>query len=798
MISLSVFIAFMILPSPLLAQTGGMPLVHTIEVTGTSELEKAQILFLIESRVGEKLDRRKIRQDVHLIYGMNLFQDVQVEVESEENGVILKYIVLERPRLADVRIEGLTLISRDEVEKQMSLRAQDIYDSVKVRENEEIILEQYRKDGYPKVKVWSKVNKLTDSLFEVIFLIEEKPRVYLSDIQITGSKYFSELEIKRFIYSAEIDCFSWMNESGVFREEAVNQDLALIAQHYLKHGFIKVFIDKPEVTLIHNPDYSQLEVKMHIEEGMQYLIGRVDVVGDVLGEKKTLLEQLKLKSGEVYNPFLQNHDRSLLREIYQERGYAFVRIVPRTWVNDDSRTVDVSYQVSKGEKAYIGRVEIAGNVETKDHVVRREFEVGEKELFNGKKLRRSQESLMRLGFFAPGMSLEQQRREGEDNVIDILTRLKESQTGTFQFQIGFSDLSGFSGGLSLSKGNILGTGRTLRLSAQFAEQDVTQQFNLTLIDPRLLDTLVSSSVSVSRRKVADNTGLARGVITENSYGFSFGLPVYYRDLRFSTQVNALDRLYSSGNGNVYKRSVSPSLTYNTVNHPIFPTGGLKTSFRATQTGTPFGGNVQLREYQFLYQQFWSLNLESTLILMAKARLAQLQQGTSSIPPEDRYRIGGINSVRGHSYYAIAGPFGVFEQTLNREYRVIVDENGYQQVKTYDKRTEGLSIDQLKKLESGGVAERVFNLELLFPLSRDERSFVRGLIFFDAGNVNAEPEQYSLLGEKEPRFFDLRRSTGGGIRVITPMGVLRFEYGMKLDQRAGESPDRFEFTISGLF
>ena len=231
----------------------------------------------------------------------------------------------------------------------------------------------------------------------------------------------------------------------------------------------------------------------------------------------------------------------------------------------------------------------------------------------------------------------------------------------------------------------------------------------------------------------------------------------------------------------------------------FPTGGLKASIGLTQTGEPFGGNVRLREYRFLYQQFWSLNLDSTLILMAKAQWGMLQQqGGTRIPAEDRYRIGGMNSIRAHPYYVIAGPFSFREQALNQETRIMVDENGYQQLKIYDKRTVGLSIEELDQLESGGVYERIFNLELLFPLSRDEKSFIRGVVFADAGNVNAETFQYRLLGEREPGFFDMRKSAGAGVRVITPMGVLRFEYGMKLDARDGESPDRFEFTVSGLF
>jgi len=407
--------------------------------------------------------------------------------------------------------------------------------------------------------------------------------------------------------------------------------------------------------------------------------------------------------------------------------------------------------------------------------------------------------MSRLGFFQSGVVLERSPREQENNVLDILARLKESQTGTFQAQMGYSDFSGFSGGVTISKGNLLGTGRTLRFSAQFAEQSVQQKFDATLIDPRLFDSQVSGSIFSSRSKIQDSTEFERGVITENNYGFSLGMPLYFRDLRFGTQISALDRLFSDSDTDLFKRSVSPSLTYNTVNHPVFPSAGIKTSIRMIQTGTPFGGNIQLREYQFQYQQFWALNMDNTFILMAKGRLGLLQeQGSSPIPSEDRYRLGGIDSVRGHYYYNISGPYGSSEQRNNVAYRVITDELGYQQTKTYDSRTVGLNSSELQELKSGGISERVFNLELLFPLSQDENSFVRGLLFLDAGNVNVESRQYQLLGETEPGFFDLRKSGGLGVRVITPMGVLRFEYGSKLDKRPSETPDRFEFTVSGLF
>ena len=786
-------------------------LISEIEIKGTSDLESSQILFLIESQVGEPLSRKAVRRDIHSIYQMKLFEDVQAEVklqdfeESGAKGYLLRFVVKERPRLAEVKLVGVMLVERTEIEEKMTLVQYDPFDQEKIAVNEQIILEYYRSEGYPGVRVKSRVEAVESSLesegkkFRVVFEMEEKPRVYLSDIYISGTKFYSELDIKRFILSSEIDCVAWANQSGLFREEMINQDLSLITQHYLKNGFIKVFIEKPDVTLIHNPDYSRVDVRLNITEGDQYYSGKISVSGDILGEKEKLMEGLLLEEGEIYNPFLQNRDRSGISEIYHERGYAFVRVVPETKVHEETKTVDVTYRILKGEKAYIGRLEIAGNIETRDHVIRREFELQEEELFNGKKLRLSQENLNRLGFFQSGVILERSPRDQEDNLLDIMARLKEAQTGTFQAQVGYSDFSGFSGGVTLSKGNLLGSGRTLRLSAQFAEQSVQQKFDITLIDPRLFDSQVSSSIFASRSKVQDSTEFGRGIITENNYGFSLGMPLYFRNLRFGTQISSLDRIFSDSGDDIYKHSVSPSLTYNTVNHPVFPSGGLKTSFRVIQTGTPFGGNIQLREYRLQYQQFWAMNQNNTLILMAKGRFGLLQkQGGSPIPSEDRYRIGGIDSVRGHYYYRIAGPYGPSEQLRNREYRVITDELGYQQTKTYDSRAVGLSTSELQELKSGGISERVFNLELLFPLSQDENSFVRGLVFMDAGNVNAESRQYQLLGEKEPGFIDLRKSAGFGVRVITPMGVLRFEYGSKLDKRPDETPDRFEFTVSGLF
>lgn len=792
----SLFLLCFFFPLGALAQ---QLIIAQIEVKGTSPLETDQILFKLESQIGQSIDRQRIIRDIKAIYGMGLFQNVQAEVDSKDGGYILRFVVTERPRVSAIQFTGRKIVSEDDIVEAIPIKTGDIYDPVKLKQAEIIIRGLYQKKGYALVNVTAKTTVIAEKSYDVDFVIEENPKVFLTNIHIEGNHLFSDLEIKRLITSLEIDCFSWINDSGIFQEEKINQDLALIAQYYLIEGYIKVFIKKPRVILYRTPEYSRLEVFLTIEEGEQYFTGNVGVSGDLLNEqnKEDLLKLLQLKKGEVYNPFLQNQDRAAITEAYQEQGYAFVSVIPQTKIDEATRIVDVNYQIVKNEKAYIGRIEFSGNSETRDYVIRREFEVTEGELYNGKKLTNSQNNLERLGFFEPGLVLKQEPTLNEDNVLDIIAELKEAQTGTFQAQLGYSDASKLSGGVSLSKANLFGRGQTLRFSTQFAEQGVQNNFSVTFIEPRLFSTHVSTSVSVSHENIR-STVFPDQDRRENSFSFSVGFPLVGH-WRLSTSYSMVDRVFVRENPSIFKRSVAPSLLYNTQNHPTFPSSGINSSFTVVQTGGGFlGGNTHSREYNFRYKQFWSLNQFRTLILMAQTRMGFLEKiGSYEIPVEDRYRIGGISTVRGFELGDIAGPSAGVAAAPFRVVRT-TGAGGQTIIRVVDLRAEGLSEEELATLRPGGIFQRIFNLELLFPLKGGPVSNVRGVIFYDAGNVNAESFQYSLLGEEQPGFFDLRQSVGVGARIITPVGVLRFEFGHKLDQRKGESPDKFDFTISGLF
>ena len=772
---------------------------------GQVQVEKGQILTVISSRVDGALEPDTVTRDLRSIFALGYFQSVKAEAQTIPGvGYRLIFVVRERPRISSVVLTGNSIIPLKKLQEILTLRIGSVYSQSLVEVNLDKIRQAYREKGYFKVKLTSQLDKANDQQYAVTIQIEESPRIYITDIRIKGTRVLDTMAIKRLMQSAEVDCFDWVTDSGVFDENKINADLQNIAAQYLKRGYIRVFIEKPKVKIFHQRDFSKLSVDLEVTEGPQYFVGVVDITGDILGDKKELVDAMLLQNGLPYNPFDQTQDQFGLTERYGEQGYAFAQVNPDRRINDETHIVDVTYQIRKGEKAYIGRIEFQGNRETRDFVLRREFQVRENELFNGHKLRESQQNLRILGYFKPAMNVETDPTE-VGNILDIVTRLEETQTGTLQAQIGYSDQSGVIASVSVSKGNLGGRGQTLRFSTEFAERFVRRSFLVDFIEPHLFDTSYSSESTVGYTERDDITELQRGLITELTGSQGVGYLLLPR-LRLGFNYEATNRSFANVNFSPLQlRTGTTSLNWRTVNSPVFPTEGSIMTLSASQIGGEFlQGNTEYRRYNLNAQKFLTLDRTSTLILMGRFRFGWLEQiGDNVIPIEDRFRLGGLQTLRGYNFLEVGGPYGVLERSLNTVSiptvdsagQLVTDANGNPLSSVVDKRTIGLNEQQLARLQSGGIQQRLFNLELLFPLAGDN---IRGVVFYDAGQVNAEPIQYSLLNEHEPTFFELRQSYGFGIRMITPMGVFRFEYGVKLNPRRRESPDKFDFTISTLF
>lgn len=789
-----------------------------IRLEGIKLIEKGLIYGTINSVIGSSISPATVSNDLKDLYGLGYFQDVSVNYEILEKGEIgLVFKFLEKPRIERIEIRGNSIFENKTLQEKLKVFANNMIDEKRIRKDVQMIQEEYRKKGYLRTIVDYKIRNLSPTSILLTYKIDESPQVFLTKINVTGPEFFYPLDIERLLQSSEIDCFSWANDSGVFQEEKINVDLQIITQTYLQQGFIKLKIDKPKIELVRTKDYSKIIVDLNITEGAQYFAGKVDIISQdgekFLFEKEEMLAKLSLQTTQVYNPFKQNRDQFTIKDVYLEQGYAKAIVRVRTKINEDTKTVDVTYFVTRREKAYIGRIEIQGNYETLDRVVRRELDIHDNELYNGLKIRESQRKINRLGFFKPGTGIQfRQRGGGEENMLDYNILLDEAQTGSFNASLSYSAQSGFALVLQISKKNLFGTGRSVTFSAERQQEGGDTRYDFSMVNPYWLDTKFTNSFGLFSKT---NSGDDYDIQTN---GFNLGLsyPIWKNwnlSTRYSWKVESYSDITTDGEDTLdgetksNLRSLNLGARYSTVNHPMFPSSGYEASFSVENYGGFLGGNTEYRSYNFDTRWFSSLNESETVVFMTRFRQNILQQTNPNvdIPTHKRFSIGGITTVRGHDWGEIEGPTSDSENESNYLRTQFPYQGDFSDCDN-DTATDGTACSSLpteksddrKYLErhSGGTLQRILNVELLFPLTREGRN-IRGVIFYDAGNVWSEEKAYDLTGNSRDLGY-FRSSIGTGIRLITPMGVLRFEYGMKLDQKASESPSKFDFHISGLF
>ncbi len=807
--------------NPAILQYSGI--INKVRIEGLQLIEKGLIYSTISSQQGMPLSPATVSEDIKSLYELGFFKEIHAEIEElEDKRIELIFILVEKPRIAMINIEGNSLISDNKLKENMKVYPNNMVNTIKIKADMDAILEEYRKKGYMQTRVTYEVVPINDSTVTLNFNVEESPKVFLTLINITGTKVYPPLDIERRLISSEVDCFSWANESGIFQESRVNQDMQMITQHYLSNGYIKVKIDKPKVVLIRNKDFTKVNVNINITEGDQYFTGKTDIVSqdgnELLFDKDEMLRKLVLQPTDVYNPYKQTEDRFKISNIYLEQGYAFskIRVIPT--IHEDTKTVDITYHVTRGEKAYIGRVEIHGNYETMDRVVRRELEIHDNELYNGVKLRESQRNINRLGFFKAGTGVQFQQDEREDsNTLDYDVILQEGQTGAFNASITYSGEGGVALVLSVSKKNFIGTGRTLSFSTELKDQG-DSRYDASVTTPYWFDTNFT------------NTFRVYSIFENDTYydtrtsGFSFGLsyPIWkdwstsatysWKDEDYEDITTTGETLLNNKEKNTF-RSLGLGLKYSTVDHPLFPSNGNEISLYTEQIGgQALGGTTEYRTRGMNYRYFKTLNDAGSLVFGVKFNWSFLEKSNPNkeIPYGKRYTIGGITSVRGFEWNEIEGPssdielpegFDIAQKYPYRTDYMLEHSLPDQAACNADPVCASLPTDKHADREyyethQGGIEKRILNVQMYFPLTREGTS-IRGLIFYDAGNVWAEDKMYELTDSERDDWY-YRQSIGTGVNLVTPMGVLRFEYGYKLDRKEGESAGRFDFHISGLF
>lgn len=729
-----------------------------IDIEGNRRIETDLIRINISAKVGDPLSQETVSNDIKKIYKLGFFDDVSAEVEKTPEGVILIYNVKEKPVVVDLRVKGNKKIKTDEILKVIEVKEGRIIELEKVKMSAAATKKLYLDKGYVAAEVNYDIEPKTEGTVGVTFDIKEGKKAFIKEVIIVGNKALKTKKIKGVMQTKPKWFLTFITERGIYRQEESDRDSERIRALYLDNGYIDVKVSKPEVQ--YSEEKEGFVVTYRIEEGNQYQVKEIKVEGDLVASEDELMKLLTLQIGKPFSRAAIGEDISRLTTFYGDKGYAFANVDPDFKINRENLTVDISFKIEKGKEIYIRNIDIAGNIRTRDKVIRREIPIQEQRLFGSSKIQAIKPRIFRLGYFEENIEVSTDRVPDTEDQLDINVKLKEKPTGFFSIAGGFSSVETFIFAGQIQESNLFGYGNSLSLSAQIG--GVTRLFLANYTDPHFLDS----------NWVLDVLGFQTDREFQDFSRFSFGGSVtlgrrLFRDLtgRITYRLEHVDVDNVSEDAFLLisetprlVSSVGVGFVWDTRNNVLDATSGNISRAGVEFAGGPFGGNTDFIRYTASTRFFFPFYLNTVFSVAARYGLIDFRNLGNELLVSERFFLGGPNDLRGYEFRRV-GP------------RVPTDDGGFVII--------------------GGVQEVFFTAEYIFPLI--PQVGFKGVVFFDMGNAFNDGQNLSV----DPR--DLRKDYGFGIRWVSPLGPLRFEVGFPIgDTLPGEDPYEVQFTVGTLY
>lgn len=734
------------------------PVIKEIEIVGNKRTPSDTIREEMHTRREARLSIDNIDRDIKTLYKLGQFEDIKVESKDVDGGVNLIFIFVEKPLISKISFKGNKKLKSNDLSAEVTQRSYGVLDEEEVAKSIENIRAAYAKKGYYLAEVDYHLDTINEEEAELVFDIKENQGVAVRRIMFIGNKVFDDDELRDVVKTRKKGAFSFLTGSGKYDEELLRHDMMMLTYFYLNHGYLKVKVSPPKSTISKDKRYIFITYQIH--EGKQYRISEISIEGDILTTHEELMLDLKTKPGEIYSQRVLDQDLMNLTDRYGDEGYAYANIVPQTIPDDETLTADINISISKGNRITIERINIYGNTTTRDKVIRREMQLKEDDRYSERLLRKSKENLMRLGYFEE-VNFATPRGSGDDTMILNVT-VKEKPTRSFNIGAGFSSVEHFIFNASVNWQNFLGYGISTSVSAELSK--IRQLFMLSVSDPYFLDTEWIAGFSAYRnayrytdfRREATGGDLTLGHRFFDNFAAYLGYQAEHVAVSgFSYAVPQIFRQNSSG----LTSALSLTVSRDTRNNRLFPTKGLYNSVVQEASGAKLGGDNDFYRMNFrtmFYEPIWK-----SIIFRHFFRIGYIKSlNDKPVPLFERFFTGGVNSLRGYN-----------PNTIGPKLRIPRTPGGKEENFVY-----------------GGDKLLLFVTELELPIY--EKAGIKAVAFFDAGNAFSEDEDYS--------FNNLRLDYGFGLRWNSPMGPLRFEFGIPIDKQPGEESMVFNFTIGNFF
>ncbi len=733
--------------------------IRDIRVEGVQRTEAGTVFSYLSVKVGEKMDDDKASAAIKALYATGFYSDVRLEVEND----VLVVFVIERPAIAQIDLTGAKEFTKENLKdglKQAGIAEAKIFDRSLLDRAEKEIKRQYTSRGFYSAKVQTTVTPLERNRISLAFTIDEGEVSKIVDINIIGASAFSE---KTLLKEFELSTGGWLSfftKDDQYSKQKLSGDLEKLKSFYLNQGYLEFSVDSTQVSI--TPDKEKIYITVNITEGPVYTVSDIKFSGDLKISEEEMRRYLLIKPGEVFSRGKIVNSVKLMTDRLANDGYSFANINPVPELDKEKRTAAFTFFVDPGRRVYIRHINVQGNARTRDEVVRREMRQLEAGWYSIDKINRSKERLDRTGFFEE-VTVETPPVPGTNDQVDLNVTVKERNTGSLQFGVGYSAYDRLTLSASVSQANIFGSGN--QLSFQVSSGTVSKAYQVSYLNPYWTADGISRGFDAYHRSL-DTASLVTGEYksTTSGLGVTFGVPVTeYDAVNFglgweltnivvdaASPQRYIDYVNTFGSrSNTYRGSVGYSR--DTRDSIYFPTRGYLLSIGG-QAGLP-GSDVKY--YRVDTQAQYLRPIWGPLVFYSNVEYGFANgYGGKPLPFFKNFYAGGVDSVRGFEQSSL-GPRDPFT-------------------------------DQFL----GGNKRLVGNLEILFPIPGVKDKSVRLSAFIDAGNVFGADQRVT--------FRDLRSSFGFSMSWYSPVGPLKFSLAKPLSVNPNDRVERFQFLLGRAF
>jgi len=731
--------------------------VKDIRVEGVQRTEAGTVFSYLPIKVGERIDDERASQAVKALYATGFFRDVRLE----RQGDVLVVAVQERPTISSITFVGNKEFDTDTIRKALrdiGLAEARIFDRSALDRAEQELKRQYITRGLYSAKVQTTVTPQERNRVSVNFTVDEGPATRIARINIVGAQAFTESQLLSEITLTTPGWLTWYTKNDQYSKQKLSADLEVLRSFYQDRGYLEFAVESTQVSI--SPDKEDIGITINVSEGPRYTVGEVRVAGELMIPEEQVRSLIRVRPGETFSRARLQASAKDISDRLGAEGYAFANVNAVPELDRTKATASFTFYVDPGRRVYVRKVNVSGNTKTRDEVIRREVRQIEGAWYDGPRIERSKVRVRRLGYFED-VNIETPPVPGSPDQIDIEITVTEKSTGNLLAGVGYSSADGLVFSASVSQQNVFGSGNALSVVVNTSK--INRQYSFLFTEPYWTVDGVSRTMEFYQRKT-DPTGLAISQYASDTIGaaLGFGLPVTETDtIQVGLRVERSDLTLFDDSPQIYYDFVndfgnptwslvaSSGWARDTRDDILYPTRGrLQSAY--LEVGMPPG---DLKYYKAQYVHQWFYPVWGNLVMMLRGELGYGDgYGGKPLPFFRAFYAGGVGSVRGYESNSL-GPQDVFGNVL------------------------------------GGKRKIVGNVEFFYPILKGDNS-VRASVFADAGQIYANGTQ--------SEFESFRYSAGVGLAWNSPVGPLKFSYGIPLNDKPGDRVQNFQFQVGNVF